>query len=166
MYVRSKSTPFRNMHLAVFSFADFGWCPGQHCTPEWHGLLPPRSFAVFCVQSYNYPRPDGFRVVSAMTEEALAHAQRLAAHRLRMQIGKATGIGLGLGLVGAMGSVIMFATAVPPVADTYTLKGFNKATQEKYLEQDDKAQQARLALVMGAVLAGTTSAAKTAKRAH
>ena len=65
--------------------------------------------------------------------EAYGAAARHAASYARVLVGKAAGASLGLGVAGALGSTIMYATALPPYADEMKLKGFNEATDNLYV---------------------------------
>ena len=106
-----------------------------------------------------------------MTEEALTAAQKqakfIAQHHFRMRIGKATGIAMGIGLAGAMGSVILYSTAALPVGRRSELSGFREATAGLLpaAEDGDPMQQARVAAVVTAGAAAVGSARSAARRA-
>ena len=89
-----------------------------------------------------------------MSEEALRRASLMASLALRRSLGLVASLGLGLGVCGAMGSVLMFSTALPPVASHDALKGFNDATSGLYDADASDAQQARL---LAAAAAGTAA---------
>ena len=65
--------------------------------------------------------------------EAYGAAARHAASYARVMVGKAAGASLALGVSGAMGSTILYATALPHYADEMKLKGFNEATDNLYV---------------------------------
>ena len=106
-----------------------------------------------------------------MTEEALTAAQKqakfIAQHHFRMRIGKATGIAMGIGLAGAMGSVILYSTAALPVGRRSELSGFREATAGLLPAAEDgdhPMQQARVAAVVAAGAAAVGSARSAARR--
>ena len=105
-----------------------------------------------------------------MTEEALTAAQKqaklIAQHHFCMRIGRLTGIGMGIGVAGMMGSVIMYSTALVPFADKGELKGFRQATAGMLSTvEDGDTTQLRVAAVAAAGVAAVGSARSAARRA-
>ena len=70
---------------------------------------------------------------ASQMNEAYGAAARHAASYARVLVGKAAGASLALGVSGAMGSTILYATALPHYADEMKLKGFNEATDNLYV---------------------------------
>ena len=95
-------------------------------------------------------------------------AAKSASLYARRAIGATAGASTAIGLCGAMGSVILYATAIPPweADDALFLKGFNIATDNHYsadrLAQD---QQARVAVAAAAGMALHQAGRAAAKRA-
>lgn len=54
----------------------------------------------------------------------------------RSALGGAAGVAMGLGVASAMGSVLLFMTAMPPLASSHEssrmFQGFDEATQHRY----------------------------------
>ena len=63
---------------------------------------------------------------------------RRGARYVAVTMGKIAGVAMGLGVAGAMGSVLLFATAMPPIDESRgeerarIMKGFDEATDHRY----------------------------------
>jgi hypothetical protein len=112
------------------------------------------------------PRPAAPLIGSAaMSNEALTMAGRVARRYAKHAVGAAAGVSMGLGIVGAMQSCLMFATALPPTVGAHEeamlYKGFNEATQFRYdVDQSSLERQ----VVVAAAGAAALGAARPAIR--
>ena len=90
-------------------------------------------------------------------------ACKVASVTARRTLGVAAGVGMAIGIGGAMGSVLMFATALPPWSESEStvLRGFNDATTGLYANDTEQQQQARIAAaaVTGAAVVGSMKTA-------
>ena len=102
-----------------------------------------------------------------MSEEGLRFAAKASRLYARRALGMAAGGGLAMGLGGALGSILMYATALPPwSADEATvLKGFGDATSGLYPADESAQQQARVAAALVVTSAGVATVRSAAKRA-
>ena len=104
-----------------------------------------------------------------MSEESLRFAAKVASVYARRAIGMAAGGGMAIGLGGAMGSVLMYSTALPPWSadESIALKGFAEATNGLLPSEEAAAQQQQaqtdIAVATDAALLGHVRTA--AKRA-
>ena len=90
-----------------------------------------------------------------MTSEAYSSAGRAAGRYARVLLGRTAGTSLGLGLAGAVGSTVLYETALTPLGSHDKLKGFHESTLNVYstaaltvaaAEKNVKAEQAEEAL--------------------
>ena len=67
-----------------------------------------------------------------MTSEAYSSAGRAAGRYARVLLGRTAGTSLGLGLAGAVGSTVLYETALTPLGSHDKLKGFHESTLNVY----------------------------------
>ena len=96
-------------------------------------------------------------------------AGRAASRYARHAVGGAAAMGLGLGVAGAMGQIMMFATALPPTVsagdEARMYQGFDEATQSRYSGNPAADQaNARNAVVLAAGAAAVSAARPAARR--
>ena len=101
-----------------------------------------------------------------MSEEAYKTAAKAAASAARRSLGLAAGGSMALGICGAMGSVLMYATALPPWAadEAFALKGFGSATEGVYAGVDDAAKQQQQQVLAAVGVAAASVMLPAAKR--
>ena len=99
-----------------------------------------------------------------MSEEALRRAALSARFHARRAMGMAAGMGLAVGLSGAVGSILIYQATMPPIMIHGIDKGFNVATEGLAMSTATEEQQQARAIAVAATGAAMLSSARVAAK--